>query len=94
MGTQRVQMTGVLSWLVRWACRAGTRDFCPALAALVDPVQNMCFLTVHYFNSFVPIAQQSGQAVVLGRLSLIMCVWVLPPPPPSPPRDCIVIIYP
>jgi len=27
-------------------------------------------LTVHYFNSFVPIAQQPGQATVLGRLSL------------------------
>ncbi len=29
--------------MVRWACRAGTRDFCPALAALVGPVQNMFF---------------------------------------------------
>jgi hypothetical protein len=34
-------MTGVLTWLVRWACRAGTRDFCSALAALVGPVQNI-----------------------------------------------------
>ncbi len=25
---------------------------------------------VHYFNSFVPIAQQAGQSAVLGRLSL------------------------
>ncbi len=41
METQRVQMKGVLSWLVRWACRAGTRDFCSALAALVGPVQNI-----------------------------------------------------
>jgi hypothetical protein len=32
------------------------------------------FLTVHYFNSFVPIDQQAGQAGVLGRLSLSMCV--------------------
>ncbi len=38
---------GVLPWLVRWACRAGTRDFCPALAALVSTVQNI--FTVHYF---------------------------------------------
>ncbi len=30
------------------------------------------FLTVHCFNSFVPIAQQAGQAAVLGRLSLSM----------------------
>jgi hypothetical protein len=45
-----------------------TRDFCPALAALVGPVQNIFFLTVHYFNSFVPITQQAGQAAVLDRL--------------------------
>ncbi len=40
-GTQRVQMKGVLPWLFRWACAAGTRDFCPALAALIGPVQNI-----------------------------------------------------
>ncbi len=36
MGTQRGQMKEVLSWLVRWACRAGmgSRYFCSALAAL------------------------------------------------------------
>jgi hypothetical protein len=28
-------MKGVLSWFVCWACRAGTREFCSALAALV-----------------------------------------------------------
>ncbi len=27
MGTHRVQIKGVLPWLVRWACRANTRDF-------------------------------------------------------------------
>jgi hypothetical protein len=43
MGTQRVHMKGVLPCLVRWACRAGTRDFCSALAHLVDRVQNICF---------------------------------------------------
>jgi hypothetical protein len=30
---------------------------------------------VHHFNSFVPIAEQAGQAAVLGRLSLSMCLW-------------------
>jgi hypothetical protein len=60
---------------VRWACRAGTRDFCSALAALVDPVQQKNFLTVHYFKSIVPIAQQAGQAAVLGHPSLSMCLW-------------------
>ncbi len=72
-GTQRGQMKGVLSWLVRWACRAGTRDFCSAWAALVGlPFSKYFSLTAHYFNSFVPTAQQAGQAVVLSRLSLSM----------------------
>jgi hypothetical protein len=43
---------------------------CHALAALY-----FFFFTLHYFNSFVPIVQQAGQAVVLGRLSLNMCLW-------------------
>ncbi len=60
-------MKGVHSWLARWACRAGTRNFCSALAAW--PSKQYFFLAVHYFNSFVPIAQQVGQAAVLGHLS-------------------------
>jgi hypothetical protein len=50
-------LCGLLPWLVRWACRAGT-NLCSALAALVGRVENIFFLTVHYFNCFVPIAQQ------------------------------------
>ncbi len=69
MGTQRVQMKGVFSWLVRWACRDCTRDFCSALAALVSPVQNIFSPSEHYFGFFVLIAQQGRQAAVLGRLS-------------------------
>jgi hypothetical protein len=69
MGTQRVQMKGVLPLLVRLACFAGVRDFCSASAALVGPVKNIFFL-----NSLVPIAHQAGQAIVLGRLSLSMCL--------------------
>ncbi len=69
-GDSRVQMKGVLPWLVPWALCAGTRDVYPALAALVSPVQNMFFLAVHYLNLCVPIAQQHGQAVVKGDLSL------------------------
>jgi hypothetical protein len=76
MGNQRVQIKGVLPWFVHWACRASTRDFCPALSGLVGLVQNIFFLAVHYFNSFVPIAQQTGQAVLLGRLSLNMSLWL------------------
>jgi hypothetical protein len=48
--------------------------FYPALAALVGPVQNSFFLTVHYFSSIVHITKQVGQAVLSGRLSLIVCV--------------------
>jgi hypothetical protein len=41
------------------ARRAGTRDFCPSLAALKNPVQNIIFLTIHFFiNLLVTIAQQ------------------------------------
>jgi hypothetical protein len=50
---------------------AGTRDFYPALNALINPVQNILFLIVHYFNLCVPIAQQPGQATFQGRLSLV-----------------------
>jgi hypothetical protein len=75
MGTRRVQMKQVLPW----ACLASLRDFCSALAALVGPVLNIFFLPVHYFNSFVPVAQQAGQAAVPGRLSLSMCLWSEPP---------------
>jgi hypothetical protein len=31
-------MKGVLSWLVRWASRTSTRDFCSALAVQASPV--------------------------------------------------------
>ncbi len=78
MGTQRGQMEGVLSWLVFWAFRAGTRDTCSALGALVGPVQNKFFLAVHYYNFFVPIAQQAGQTAVMGRLSISVCLRAHP----------------
>jgi hypothetical protein len=56
------------SWFV-WSWRAVTIDFSPALAALVSLVQNIIFLNAHFFTLTVPIAQQPGQAAVLGRLS-------------------------
>jgi hypothetical protein len=46
-----------------WACR---------------PITKYYFLTVHYFNSFAPNAQQAGQTAVMGRLSLSMCLWFNP----------------
>jgi hypothetical protein len=69
-------MKEVLPSLIFWACGAGTRDFCSALAALVGPVQ-IFFLVVHIFNSFVPITQQAGKAAMLGHLSLSLCLWSL-----------------
>jgi hypothetical protein len=72
-------MKGVLAWLVCSARCAGTRDFFPASVSLVGPVQNIFFLAVYYFSSFVPIDQQAGQAVVPGRLSLnvYLCFHIL-----------------
>jgi hypothetical protein len=52
-----------------WTRHAGTIDFCPAWAALLCPVQNIIILTTHFFTLLVYVAQQPGQAVVLGRLA-------------------------
>ncbi len=55
-------MRDVLPWLDSWARRVGTIDFCPALAALVSPVQNIIFLTAHFFMHFIcPHHPQPGQ---------------------------------
>jgi hypothetical protein len=51
-------MKGVLPWLVRWARHAATMEFCPA-----NKVQNIIFLTAHFFTILVPIAQQPVQVV-------------------------------
>ncbi len=60
-------------WLVHWDGRESTKYFCPALAAVVGPVQyKILFRTVHFFTSTVPIAQQAGQAVLPDRLSLLV----------------------
>jgi hypothetical protein len=58
-----------------------TNDRGPSLVGFVGlfvPVQNIFFLTAHFFILCVPVAQQPGQAVVPGRLSLNMCLgsWV------------------
>ena len=67
----------VLAWLVRWACRAGTRNVCPALAALVGPVQK--FFSSPYAISVLICPHRpsklGGQAVLLSRPSLSMCPW-------------------
>jgi hypothetical protein len=67
-------MHEALPWLVCWALRADRRYFCPAMAALVGPVEDIFFFVVHYFNSFFSIAQQAWQAVMQSRLSLKVCL--------------------
>ncbi len=52
--------------------RDGAIDFCHALAALVSLVEDIMFLITHFL--LVPIANQPGQAGVLGRLSLSL--WI------------------
>jgi hypothetical protein len=47
-------MKGVFSWLVRWACRAGTRDFCSALAAIAGPDPNIFFPRRTLFQFLCP----------------------------------------
>jgi hypothetical protein len=73
METQRVQMKAVLPWLVRWARHAGTRDFYPALAALVSSVQNI-FPHSTLFQLLCP-HRTSGQAVVQGPPVSEWCLW-------------------
>jgi len=59
METESVQIIGALPWLVCYACRASMRDFCSALAALVNPVQILFFLTVHFFPFLCPHRPES-----------------------------------
>ncbi len=53
MGTQRVQMKGVL--------RAGTRGFCPTLAAVVGPVQNIFFSLYTISINLSPLPSKLGR---------------------------------
>ncbi len=61
-GPSLVVSLGLLCWYKRFLTYL--------MAALVGLGQNIFSLTVYYFNSFVPIAQQAGQAVLLGRLDV------------------------
>ncbi len=79
MGTQRVQMKDVLPWLVRWAFMPVQETF--ILPRLLWSAQYKIFFSAPYtiFNLCVPIAQQPGQAVVPGHLSLNVCLYVCTP---------------
>jgi hypothetical protein len=59
-----------------------TNERGPVLAAQGRPSTK--YLVPHHtlFHSFAPCAQQAGQAVVLGRLTLSMCLWSFSKPAP------------
>ncbi len=59
-------------WFVRHV--VPVQDIFVLLDCSSRPDTTYFFSTVHYFNAFVPIAQQAGQAAVLGRLYLNMCL--------------------
>ncbi len=63
-----------VGWLVRLVMPV-SRDFYPALAALVSPVkQKFPYRTLFQSMCLHRLAQQPGQAVVQGRLSLNVCL--------------------
>jgi hypothetical protein len=52
----------MLSWLVRWARSAGTRDFCPGLDAVVGPGYKIYFSSSYTISVHLsPFTQQAGQ---------------------------------
>jgi hypothetical protein len=60
MGSQRVQMKGLLPWLVRWACRAGTRDFCSDFGCpIVGPVKD---IFIQFFCTHRPASWPGSHA--------------------------------
>ncbi len=67
-------------WLICWACRASTRDFCSASAALVGLIQNIYLLTVHYFNCLSPSPSKLGRQPcwVAWNLVCVSDLWSLP----------------
>ncbi len=75
MGAQRVQIKVVLPCLVHWALRAGTRDFYPALAALIGPVQNI-FASAYTFSIYVPPSPSNLGRQPCMAAYLCLCVSV------------------
>ncbi len=71
MGTKRVQYERG-SFLACFIKTVGpVQTILVLVLVLVSPVQNIIFLTAHFFTLSVPFAEQPGQAGVLGRLSLV-----------------------
>jgi hypothetical protein len=67
-------MKGAFSWLFCWLV-VPVHEFFFYLGFSRWPSKKYFVLAVHYLNSFVTIAQQAGQAAVLGRLSLSVRLW-------------------
>ncbi len=70
MGTQRVQMKGVLSWLFSWAC------FCSALAALVSSVHSFFSSQYAISISLSPLPSKLGRQPCWVAC-LLVCVSIL-----------------
>jgi hypothetical protein len=47
--------------------QGGARDFCPALAVVVSPVQNIFFLNGHFFSGFVSIVGTGRKCLSLNK---------------------------
>ncbi len=67
-------MKGVISWLVRWACRAGTRDIGSPLATLVGTVQNNHRALFQYLCPHRPASWAGSRAGSPGQNLIKICV--------------------
>ncbi len=57
-------------------CRYKIFLFCVGGCSSRPSTKYFFFFLKYYINSFVLFAQQAGQAAVLGRLSLSVCLWI------------------
>jgi len=73
MGTQSEQRKGVFPQFVRLALHVGTRDFCPTLAALAGPVQNI-FSSLHTVSIHLSLLPSELGSQSCRVACLLMCV--------------------
>ncbi len=81
MGTERVQMKGVLPWLVRLFVRhvVLVQEVLLRLGCTSRPNTTFIFLTVHYFNAFVSHRPAGWAGSRAGSpVSYSMCLWLRP----------------
>ncbi len=87
METQGLHTKFVLPWLVFWAHNEGTKEFCPALTALVGPVQNTVYvsspytISLHLSRSPSKLDRQSWRVTYLlisvsGIYLILFCSYV------------------